>query len=294
VLALITGLFALVPATLATLQEPDAAAAATPVVSYVSPTGSDSNSGASPTQAWRTLARVQRALDAGAFGAGSQLLFQRGGRYPGGLRLTAASSGVAGAPLLLGAYGSGPLPVLSRAVRVTGWSPAGRDRWTATCPGCTTRPVLVSIGGQPQRLARWPNPNQGVGGYRYYTSSSGSTALTDGTLPGSPSWVGGEVVVRSAAWVLDRLPVAARSGGTLSFGAPSSYPLQPGYGYFVQNHPGALDQPGEWVYRQVGPHPHPDVRHRPGLVDGRGGHPLLGAPHHRAGYRAAGRDGWQW
>jgi parallel beta-helix repeat protein len=226
----------------------DPAGAATLPVAYVSPSGSDGNSGTTPGQAWQSLARVQTALDGGSFGAGSQLLFQRGGRYQGGLTLSAASSGAAGAPLVLGAYGTGPLPVLTRAVRVTGWTQSGADRWTAACPGCTDRPAGLSLGSVPQRLARWPNPDQDDGGFRYYTGSSGRTALTDTALPASPSWVGGEVVVRSAAWVLDRLPITARNGSTLTLGAPATYPFEPGYGYFIQDHPAALDLAGEWVY----------------------------------------------
>jgi len=65
------------------------------------------------------------------------------------------------------------------------------------------------------------------------------------------NWTGGELVIRSIAWVLDRYPISEQQGGTLSLGAArddTNYEFEVGYGYFIQNHRDALDRDGEWVY----------------------------------------------
>ncbi len=212
---------------------------------YVSPNGNDSNPGTAPDQAWRTLARVQTAMP--TLGSGAQVLFERGGTFAGSLDI--AVSGRAGSPLIFGAYGSGERPVLSGLTTLTGWTAQGNNRWAVTCAVCGTTVNALWVDGVLQPLARWPNPDEGDG-YRYYQSASGGTSITDNTLPDSPSWVGGEAVIRTTAWLLDRLPITSQTNGTLAFGASASYnAIQPGYGYFIQNHPAAMDRQGEWVYQ---------------------------------------------
>ncbi|GEM_PF-4037173 len=85
--------------------------------------GSDSNSGTAPTQAWKSVAKANTA----PLKPGSSLLFKRGTRCTGPLKAT--WTGTASAPVLVGAYGSAtdPLPILentsdgsSAVVLVTG------------------------------------------------------------------------------------------------------------------------------------------------------------------------------
>lgn len=73
---------------------------------YVSPTGNDSNSGLSADRAWASIQRVSRQT----YNPGDTILFQRGGRYAGSLR--PQGSGTSAAPISIGAYGSGALPIL--------------------------------------------------------------------------------------------------------------------------------------------------------------------------------------
>jgi parallel beta-helix repeat protein len=215
-------------------------------VTYVSPTGSDFANGASEATAWRSLSRVQQALDAGALLPGATVAFQRNGTFPGTLILRAQNSGNPGASLTFAAYGIGPPPVIDGGGTLSGWTPSGTSLWSATCTYCSGRPAGLSVDGTPQSLARWPNPNEGDG-YRYFSSFVGRTQLTD-SAAATKNWVGGELVVRSIAWVLDRQPIVAQSGGTLTMGAPTSYDIAEGYGYFIQDHPAALDREGEWTY----------------------------------------------
>lgn len=69
---------------------------------YVSPSGSDSHAGTSPSSAWRTVARVNRAR----LRAGDTVLFQGGATFAGPA-LSGNRGGVAGAPITYSTFGSG-------------------------------------------------------------------------------------------------------------------------------------------------------------------------------------------
>ncbi|MGN6870668.1 MAG: hypothetical protein ACTHMY_19930, partial [Solirubrobacteraceae bacterium] len=69
---------------------------------YVSSSGSDTNSGLSPGQAWRTVGRVNSAH----LRAGDGVLFQ-GGEVFSDQVLMPSTSGVAGEPIVFGSYGTG-------------------------------------------------------------------------------------------------------------------------------------------------------------------------------------------
>jgi parallel beta-helix repeat protein len=44
------------------------------------------------------------------------------------------------------------------------------------------------------------------------------------------------------------VPVRSQQGGRLTLAAATTYDIPKGYGYFLQNHPAALDRDGEWFY----------------------------------------------
>lgn len=69
--------------------------------------GNDANSGRSPTQAWKTISRVNRAR----LVPGDKVLFERGDLWRETLQ--PFFSGASGSPITYGAYGSGPKPVIS-------------------------------------------------------------------------------------------------------------------------------------------------------------------------------------
>lgn len=213
-----------------------------PVAFFVSPRGDDRGSGTTPAQAWRTLSRVQQAIDAGVFGSGGAVLLERGGVYPGGLAARDLKS------FALSSYGAGTPPEITGLVPLTNWEPVGENRWRAVCADCTRPPSLLTRDGRTLPLARWPNADAADGGYRSYWSANGSVSITDPLLPPGIDWTGAEVVLRTAPWILDRLPVISHRGAILTFGQPATYPIPAGFGYFLQNHPAALDQDGEWTF----------------------------------------------
>ena len=103
---------------------------------YVSPAGSDSNSGTSPSSPWQTLSKV----DSTAFAPGAQILFQAGGNWYG-QQLSASSSGTPSDPIVYGSYGSGPNPTFwgSVVVPASSFAPVSGQPDTYFYP--TTTPV---------------------------------------------------------------------------------------------------------------------------------------------------------
>ncbi|MDX1992599.1 MAG: right-handed parallel beta-helix repeat-containing protein [bacterium] len=213
---------------------------------YVSPNGDDHAPG-TQEQPWRTLQQVQSIID--QLPPGGQILFERGGTYPGSLSFS--RSGTAEQPLVLGAYGTGNAPVLSGLTTLTGWVNIGGNRWQSTCPSCASHTDILLLDGRLQGKARYPNLNEGDEGYLYFDRAGGRSHISDDALNNGTNWTGGELVIRSIAWVLDRYPIISHADDTLLLGTPlddTSYNFEVGHGYFLQNHPAALDQDGEWVY----------------------------------------------
>jgi Right handed beta helix region len=77
---------------------------------YVSSTGSDLNSGTSPAEAWRTVARV----DAAHLSRGDGVLFEGGQTFSDQV-LMPSSSGTAGQPIVFGSYGPGQATITQGA-----------------------------------------------------------------------------------------------------------------------------------------------------------------------------------
>lgn len=99
---------------------------------YLDPdAGLDSNDGLAPDRAWRTLDRASSATLA----PGDRLLLRRGAVFSG--RLAMAESGTGDAPIQIGSYGSGALPVIrgggSPCVRLDGSYIAARELQVEEC-----------------------------------------------------------------------------------------------------------------------------------------------------------------
>ena len=208
---------------------------------YISNLGNDANSGTSPSQAWQTLDRldqVQYSLQ-----AGDQILLKRGGTYRGTLPLN--SSGTDASPIIIGAYGTGELPIVSGSSLVTSWVPYQGSIWRASVSG-TVKQVYVN--GQLMTLARYPNS----GWLRMDQGTSTTLQDADLTQPDG-YWNGATAVIRASNWNYDLATVSNFSNGSLSF--PTIYD-QPGsyqWGYFLCNKLSELDAPGEWYFDDFTP-----------------------------------------
>ena len=208
---------------------------------YLSGKGNDQHNGTSSATPWRSLKRL---LDANPMiQPGDSIFFERGSIFNG--ELTILFSGTAENKIYIGAYGSGPKPVVSGSIEIKNWATAGKNTWVAECPSCQNEPGNLFIDNKVQPLGRYPND-----GYRTLQCTSICQAtLSDNTLSFADGyWDNAEVVARSSRWTLDNLPVLSYQNKTFTFLLPASYPLPGGFGYFIQKHLSTLDKNGEWFY----------------------------------------------
>jgi len=202
---------------------------------YVSNNGNDSHDGKSMMTAWSSLKKLSDA--APLFKSGDSLLFKCGSVFKG--QISISTSG-----LYLGAYGSGPKPIISGSIEIPEWMVYKKNIWTAECLSCSG-PTNLFMNGKFQPVGRYPN-----NGYLTLSAVSQSgTSITDSNLTFNDGyWDGAEIVVKGNRWTIDNLPVERYNHKSFSTAVAASYPLQPGTGYFIQNHVSTLDQPGEWFY----------------------------------------------
>lgn len=71
---------------------------------YVSPSGSDTNTGRSPSKPWQSIAKVNSS----SFSPGDLILFRAGGTWNG--QLAPRGSGASGTPIVIDMYGKGDKP----------------------------------------------------------------------------------------------------------------------------------------------------------------------------------------
>lgn len=212
-----------------------------------SSTGSDSYSS---TQAqnqatpWKSIEKLNSSMS--MIQPGDSILFKRGDVFHGEIKLT--RSGTENARIVMGAYGKGETPVISASLPVTGWTSYSGNIWVADCPQLGSRVNIFFINGVSQQIGRYPDANASEGGYLKIESHSGYTGLTCSALASSPDFNGGEAVVRSRHWSLDRLPIQSHSGSSLTLGGNTSFEMIDNYGFFIQNHINTLNQSGEWHY----------------------------------------------
>ena len=153
-------------------------------------------------------------------------------------------SGSSGLPITIGAYGTGANPVISGFTTVSSWTSLGGNIWESTSAVSTLSAAnMVVINGVNTPMGRYPNS-----GYLPYQSYSGTTSITSSSLSGTPNWTGAEAVIRKQRYIIDRCPVTAQSGGTLTYIPSSAYTGQNNYGFFIQKDSRTLDLQNEWYY----------------------------------------------
>ncbi|MHC4746154.1 MAG: right-handed parallel beta-helix repeat-containing protein [Planctomycetota bacterium] len=102
---------------------------------YVSPSGSDANSGTSPGGAWQTISKVNSTI----FSPGDNIYFEGGETFSGSLSFSSADSGTSLNPVTVGSYGTG---------RATISSGTSRGFYASNCEGFVVRDLIfVGSGG---------------------------------------------------------------------------------------------------------------------------------------------------
>jgi len=209
---------------------------------FSSVSGDDSRTAAqaqNPSTPWRSIDKLNAIFH--SLVPGDTVFLRRGEIFHGSIFPT--SSGSASHPIVITAFGQGAQPVVSGLQRIQAWSSRGGNVWEAAGLSTSNINVLV-INGQAKPIGRYPNT-----GYLSIDSHNGNTSITDDALATGTNWSGGEVVIRKNRWIIDRNRISSHSGSTVNYQSESGYHATDKYGYFLQNHPAALDQEGEWYFQ---------------------------------------------
>jgi hypothetical protein len=142
---------------------------------YVSNDGSDANTGRTPGEAWRSVARVDNALAAGEVRHGDAVLFRRGGEFFGNIDSIPQVEGD-GPRLTLTAYGVGPRPKISGYKVVE--SP---DAWHLHRPGVWR----IDLTDKSSHTGNMSND-----------SSNAGFILVDGMIHGAKKWTLDQLAVQ--------------------------------------------------------------------------------------------------
>jgi len=203
------------------------------------------NSGVVKSSPWRSIQKLNDTMS--GLQPGDSVFFRRGDVFNGEIRIRA--KGTSGSNIFFGAYGSGSKPVINGLSGITDWKKVGLNIWEALCSTSYDQVNNLFINGKLQQIGRWPNktaPNQG---YLSMKWSSGSTRLSSKAIPDAEVWKGADLMVRTNRWVIDWSPILSTKGDTMTI-PPTSYDIDREFGFFVCNHPGTLDQKGEWCFNK--------------------------------------------
>ena len=214
---------------------------------YLAASGSDNHTAAqaqNPATPWQSLLKINQFFS--SLKPGDSVLLQRGDVFYGSL--VPNKSGTAAAPIVIGAYGVGAMPLISGFTTVRDWTALGNGVWESAgtvskLPTCN----LVTLNGVNVGMGRYPDADAAADGYLKPDAVRDNTIIEDAELPlNGPDFSGGEIVVRRSRFQLFRYSLAVQNGRTITY--QPAYAFKTGMGYFVQNHPATLTKQGEWYY----------------------------------------------
>ena len=222
---------------------------------YVSMTdGSDSNNGLTTSTSFKTIARVN-SLN---LQPGDQVLFKCGDVWRGEMLLI-TKSGAPGNPIVFGSYPTSDCanqPILSGTQSVSGWSVYSGSIYVATLSASAFPNGINQLFRNGSRLimGRWPNLDNGDGGYVTVSAQPSGNQLTANTALPSGSWTGATIHLKVIRWSMVNRDITAQNGSTLTLNQSVTCPYTSnctGWGFFINNSIDTLDREGEWYYDKV-------------------------------------------
>lgn len=222
---------------------------------YWSSSGNDNAAGTSPATAFQSISKFNAIFS--SLINGDSCLFKRGDTFYGTLF---ASKSFSGAGLVISAYGTGDLPVITGFTNPVTWINESGSIYYTTI-SCPTDVNLLISNGVIQKKARYPDSNSpnGDGGWvaitqRGNNNTAGQTNFyaTATAFPFDPT--GGQTVIKFEDWLDGINPVVSQSANQVNFtnvASPNVYLPKIGYGVFLQGMKQYLSQAGEWWYDSV-------------------------------------------
>jgi hypothetical protein len=222
---------------------------------YVASTeGLDSNDG-QILAPFQTLAKVNTLT----LQPGDEVLFRCGDTWNGEM-LVITAEGSSTQPIVFGSYPErdcGDRPLLSGSSPIEGWVQHSGNIYRANlATGANAGKFPLGINqlfqnGTRKAMGRWPNIGVGRSGYSFVDGQPADDKLTDNELP-AIDWTGGVIHLMGMRWYILNREITQTSGTTVTLKDEASCwggcESGGGWGYFINNHIGTLDQDGEWHY----------------------------------------------
>lgn len=253
---------------------------------FFSAQGSDGADGKTPATAWQSLAKLAKlkltAGDTLCLRRGDT--FRGGGQLPYGVHapatnpivirgygaVTAPRPVVSGAKVIPARWQASSLAPQIMQVDLAGTLTVGAA-YQRGGKSYTPREKIFQlfVAGAPQRLATFPNPGEGDsvakglalpgGHYSLIDAAPARNRMSDLQLPATNTlsgaaidWAGARFFYRQIRWIIDAMEVTGFEAGTRTLTLERSPVCSSddcvGWGYFLVDHLGALDAPGEWYY----------------------------------------------
>ena len=221
---------------------------------YVSTSGSDSNNGLTTGTPFKTIAKVN-SLN---LQQGDKVLFKCGEVWRGEM-LIVTKSGASGSPITFGSYPASDCankPILSGTQPISGWSLYSGNIYVATLSPTTFPYGLNQLfrNGSRLTMGRWPNLDNGDGGYTTVSAQPAGNQLTSGAALPAGNWTGATIHLKVIRWSMVNRDITAVSGSTLTLNQSVSCAYTSnnctGWGFFINNALSTLDQEGEWYYNK--------------------------------------------
>ncbi|MBK8551302.1 MAG: right-handed parallel beta-helix repeat-containing protein [Ignavibacteria bacterium] len=173
--------------------------------------------------------------------AGDQILFNKSDRFYGTVTIT--KSGTSGNEIVIGSYGSGPLPEITGKKIITGWTVHSGNIYKATLSATDTVANLY-INNAIMTKARFPNT-----GFLRTDHSSGNTGFYDAALTQSNGyWNNADCKIRTKNWAYEIRKVSSFISGNVNFSSPTVYSNYTNYGYYFDNKLELIDVQDEWYH----------------------------------------------
>lgn len=223
---------------------------------YVSLTdGSDSYNGLTTSTPFKTIAKVN-SLN---LQPGDKVLFKCGDVWHGEM-LMVTKSGTSGNPITYGSYPTSDCankPILSGTQPIGSWSVYSGNIYMATLSAGMFPNGINQLfrGGQRLTMGRWPNLDNGDGGYTTVSAQPAGNRLTSGTALPAGNWMGATLHLKVIRWSMVNRDITAQNGSTIMLNENVACPFTSnnctGWGFFINNSLSALDREGEWYYDKV-------------------------------------------
>lgn len=207
--------------------------------------GNDANPG-TPSAPFRTLSRLRSVVLA----SGQGIYLRCGSVWRESLDLGATQLRD---NTVIAPYGSNcnaARPRITGANAFNGsWVKSG-NIWSRKLPTSTPRITRLFVGGEPMRLAQWPNASVAMALSQTSTQATIVASASDRAALSGKSIVGATVQTRSAPWWIDAMTISSydAASGTMRWSGSTRYPQQTGQGYVLQNKLWMLDAPGEFFH----------------------------------------------